>query len=153
MIKRNIYILLILIPICIPLMFIEINEIALQIGIIILSLVIIYFSSDPIVHGINSIVYRIGVSEYMIGIVSSISSNLPEAVLTIFIALYPELREIAVLTVMLVSAFNGILLGILIIMLTKGERRNIVIPREGLEWNIDIMRLTIAFSILIFGLE
>jgi len=50
--KKNIYILIILIPICISLIFIEIDEIALQISIIILSLAIIYFSSDPIVSGI-----------------------------------------------------------------------------------------------------
>lgn|GEM_PF-6587480 len=52
MFKKNIYILIILIPICISLIFIEIDEIALQISIIILSLAIIYFSSDPIVSGI-----------------------------------------------------------------------------------------------------
>ena len=152
MFKKNIYILIILIPICISLIFIEIDEIALQISIIILSLAIIYFSSDPIVYGINSIAYKIGVSEYTIGIISSISSNLPEAILATFMAFHPELREIAILTIMLASAFNGLLLGILVVIITRGKKKCIVIPREELEWDIDIMRLTIAFSVLIFGL-
>lgn len=62
----------------------------------------------------------------------------------------PHLREVAFLTVMLASAFNGLLLGTLVIMLTyKGGR--IEIPKKALDQDVERMRITIAFSAIIFS--
>jgi len=62
----------------------------------------------------------------------------------------PHLREVAILTVMLASAFNGLLLGVLVVMLTyKGG--SIEVPREALEQDVEVMRITIAFSTIFLG--
>ena len=117
---------------------------------LILGLLLVFLSSDPVVEGFKGLSLHTGLSEYMTGIVSSLASNLPEAVLAVFMAFSPHLREVAVLTVMLASAFNGLLLGLLIIMLTlKGGR--IVIPRREMEHEVEVMRITVAFTLLIFG--
>lgn len=67
-----------------------------------------------------------------------------------FMILSPHLREVAILTVLLASAFNGLLLGILVVMLTyKGSV--IDLPKKALEHDVEIMRIAIAFSMIIFG--
>jgi len=117
---------------------------------LLVGLALVTLSSDPAVEGFRGLSERTGMSEHMAGIVSSMASNLPEAVLAVFMALSPHLREVAVLTVMLASAFNGLLLGALVIMLTyRGGR--VRVPREALEHDVEVMRVTIAFSALILG--
>ena len=62
----------------------------------------------------------------------------------------PELREVAILAVMLASAFNGLLLGILVITLTyKGGA--IQLPKAAMEQDIEIMRIAIALCGIVFG--
>jgi Ca2+/Na+ antiporter len=117
---------------------------------LILGLGIVFVSSEEMVEGLKGFSTSTGFSEHVTGMISSIASNLPEAVLALFMAFSPHLREVAFLTVMLASAFNGLLLGILVIMLTyKGGR--IEMPREALEHDVEIMRITIAFCCIIFG--
>ena len=115
-----------------------------------LGLVIVVLVGEPMVEGLQEFSIYTGLSTHVTGILSSIASNLPEAVMTILMVLSPPLREVAILTVLLASAFNGVLLGILVVMLTyKGGA--IEIPRKALVHDVEIMRLAIAFCAIIFG--
>lgn len=106
--------------------------------------------SDPMVEGLGVFSRLTGVSPHITGVISSLASNLPEGVMTEFMLMSPHLREVALLTVMLASAFNGLLLGILVIMLTYrgGE---IALSKQELEHDVEIMRITIALCVIIFG--
>jgi hypothetical protein len=84
----------------------------------VVGLVIVVLIGEPMVEGLNEFGAYAGLSAHVTGIISSLASNLPEAVMTGFMILSPPLREVAILTVMLASAFNGLLLGILVVMLT-----------------------------------
>ena len=113
-------------------------------------LLLVFAAGEPVVDGFKGLAQYTGFPEHVIGIVSSIASNLPEAVLTLFMIFSPDLREVAILTVMLASAFNGLLLGLLIIMLTfKGGV--VELPREVMKQDVEIMRITIILSVMIFG--
>ncbi len=113
-------------------------------------LVIVVLIGEPMVEGLNEFGVQTGLSPHVTGIISSLASNLPEAVMTGFMILSPSLREVAILTVMLASAFNGLLLGILVIMLTyKGGA--IELPKKAMELDIEIMRIAIALCTIVFG--
>jgi len=117
---------------------------------VIVGLLLVFAAGEPVVDGFKGLAQYTGLSEHVIGIVSSIASNFPEAVLTLFMIFSPDLREVAILTVMLASAFNDLLLGLLIIMLTfKGGM--VELPREVMEQDVEIMRITIILSVMIFG--
>jgi len=104
--------------------------------------------SDYAVEGVKGLAARLGVSDYVGGVISSLASNLPEAVLALFMAAHPELREIAVLTVLLAASFNGFLLGLLIVLLAR-KRGSVEIPREALIYDMEVMRITTVFAMLI----
>jgi len=117
---------------------------------LILGLVIIVMTSEPMVEGLRDFGLQMGFSPHVTGIISSLASNLPEGVMTGFMVFSPELREVAILTVMLASAFNGLLLGLLVIMLTyKGGA--IELPKAAMEHDIEIMRIAIALCGIVFG--
>jgi len=117
---------------------------------LILGLAIVVMTSEPMVEGLRDFGLQMGFSPHVTGIISSLASNLPEGVMTGFMVFSPELREVAILTVMLASAFNGLLLGLLVIMLTyKGGA--IELPKESMEHDIEIMRIAIALCGIVFG--
>lgn len=115
---------------------------------LVLGLLSISVVSEYAVKGIKSLAIRLGVSDYVGGVFSSLASNLPEAVLALFMASRPELREIAILMILLAAAFNGILLGILIVILSK-KSGYVEMPKEALIHDIEVMRITIVFTLLI----
>lgn len=113
-------------------------------------LVIVLMVGEPMVEGLKELGRRTGVSDHFIGIASSIASNLPEAVMTLFMIASPHLREVAILTVLLASAFNGLLLGVMVVMVTyRGGA--VEMPKEALEHDVELMRVTIAFCMIVFG--
>jgi Ca2+/Na+ antiporter len=117
---------------------------------LILGLAIVVLTSEPMVEGLKDFGLQMGFSPHVTGIISSLASNLPEGVMTGFMLFSPELREVAILTVMLASAFNGLLLGLLVVMLTyKGGA--IVLPKSAMEQDIEIMRIAIALCGIVFG--
>jgi Ca2+/Na+ antiporter len=117
---------------------------------LVIGFVIVVLTSEPMVEGLREFGTEMGFSPHVTGIISSLASNLPEGVMTAFMVLSPELREVAILTVMLASAFNGLLLGVLVVMLTyKGGA--IVMPKETMEQDIEIMRIAIALCGIVFG--
>jgi len=113
-------------------------------------LVIVVMVGEPMMEGLKEFGGSFGLSPHITGIISSLASNLPEGVMTLFMIMSPELRDVAILTVMLASAFNGLLLGVLVIMLTyKGGA--ITLKKEALEHDVEIMRIAIALCGIIFG--
>jgi len=116
----------------------------------ILGLVIVMLVGEPMVEGLKEFGTSFGLSPHVTGIISSLASNLPEGVMTYFMIMSPELKEVAILTVMLASAFNGLLLGILVVMLTfRGGV--ITLKKEAMEHDVEIMRIAIALCGIIFG--
>jgi Ca2+/Na+ antiporter len=115
-----------------------------------LGFAIVVLISEPMVEGLKDFGNQRGFSPHVTGIISSLASNLPEGVMAAFMVLSPELREVAILTVMLASAFNGLLLGVLVVMLTyKGGA--IELPKQAMEHDIEIMRIAIALCGIVFG--
>jgi Ca2+/Na+ antiporter len=117
---------------------------------LIIGLVIIVMTSDPLVEGLEEFSEATGIGAHVTGILSSLASNLPEAAMSLFMIFSTELREVAILNILLASAFNGLLLGILVMMISyrQGE---VEVPQEALEHDVEVMRITIAFSMIIFG--
>jgi Ca2+/Na+ antiporter len=113
-------------------------------------LAIVVLVGEPMVEGLEEFSVQFGLSPHVTGIISSLASNLPEGVMTAFMILSPQLRDVAILTVMLASAFNGLLLGVLIIMLTY-RGGIITLNKEALEHDIEIMRIAIALCGIVFG--
>ena len=117
---------------------------------LVLGLAIVVLTSEPMVEGLKDFGLQMGFSPHVTGIISSLASNLPEGVMTGFMLFSPELREVAILTVMLASAFNGLLLGLLVVMLTyRGGA--IKLPKAAMEQDIEIMRIAIALCGIVFG--
>ncbi|MCW4050306.1 MAG: hypothetical protein NWE89_11295, partial [Candidatus Bathyarchaeota archaeon] len=115
-----------------------------------MGLVIIVLIGEPRVEGLQEFSEFTGLSSHVTGILSSLASNLPEAIMTMFMIFSPNLREVAILSVLLASAFNGLLLGILVIMVTwKGAV--VKLPKKALENDVEVMRLAIAFCAIVFG--
>lgn len=115
-----------------------------------MGLIIVVLVGEPMVEGLKEFSLQTGLSAHVTGIISSLASNLPEGVMTGFMILSPSLREVAILTVLLASAFNGLLLGILVIMLTyKGGV--IELPKKAMELDVEIMRIAIALCMIVFG--
>jgi Ca2+/Na+ antiporter len=116
----------------------------------ILGLIIVVLTSEPMVEGLKVFGNEMGFSPHVTGIISSLASNLPEGMMTGLMVMSPELRDVSILTVMLASAFNGLLLGILVVVLTyKGGA--IDVPVRKLEHDIEIMRIGIALCTIVFG--
>lgn len=116
----------------------------------IVGLVIVVMIGEPMVEGLQEFSEYTGLSSHVTGILSSLTSNLPEMIMTLFMIFSPQLKDVAILAVLLASTFNGLLLGILVIMLTwKGG--SIEIPKKALENDVEVMRLAIAFSVIVFG--
>jgi Ca2+/Na+ antiporter len=128
----------------------HVEGIAFSVVSLLLGFLVVILVSEPMVEGLREFSVETGLSPHVTGIVSSLASNLPEGVMTLFMVLSPQLREVAILTVMLASAFNGLLLGVLVIMLTyRGGA--ISLPKEAMEHDIEIMRIAIALCGIVFG--
>jgi Ca2+/Na+ antiporter len=149
MIKKPIINLLV-ITVGLILILVHIEGVTYSIISLILGLIIVALIGEPMVEGLKEFSIHFGLSGHVTGIISSLASNLPEGVMTFFMVLSPQLREVAILTVMLASAFNGLLLGILVIMLTyKGGV--IQLNAAALEHDIEIMRIAIGLCGIVFG--
>ncbi len=83
-----------------------------------IGLVIVVMIGEPMVEGLGAFSEYTGLSSHVTGILSSLTSNLPEMIMTLFMIYSPQLKDVAILSVLLASTFNGLLLGILVVMLT-----------------------------------
>ncbi|MCG3260208.1 MAG: hypothetical protein H7644_10700 [Candidatus Heimdallarchaeota archaeon] len=110
------------------------------------------------VSGLNSGAKYVGLSEYVAGVLSSIASNLPEAVIAI-ILITSKIGDkatnqlMAVVTVLSAAGFNTIILGIAILIATLKKRGSIDVPddlkkRESpiIRWAIVALLMTVIFG-------
>ncbi|NPD87538.1 MAG: hypothetical protein HGN29_02375 [Asgard group archaeon] len=110
--------------------------------------------SEWAVEGLNSGAKYAGLSEYVAGILSSLASNLPEAVIAILL-LIEGLQLIAVVTVLSAAGFNAMILGIAILISTVKNKGQIAVP-EDLEkkeapiirWAIVALLMTVVFGFI-----
>jgi cation:H+ antiporter len=120
---------------------------------------LVFRASHLAIDGLESLGAFAGLSAYVIGVLSSLASNTPEAVVSALTALRgytsgsPELVEIAVLSVVMAAGFNIILLGCVVVISSR-KTGHVDIPDEVVEDDADLIRWTIvAMAILvIFGI-
>jgi len=111
--------------------------------------------SEWAVEGLNSGAKYVGLSEYVAGVLSSLASNLPEAVIAILLIIAGEIK-IAIITVLAASGFNTIILGLAIIISTV-KKGSIDVPedlekRESaiIRWGIVALAMTVVYGIVEF---
>ncbi|MFW9852575.1 MAG: sodium:calcium antiporter [Candidatus Thorarchaeota archaeon] len=111
--------------------------------------------SEWAVEGLNSGAKYVGLSEYIAGLLSSLASNLPEAVIAILLIISGEI-EIAVITILAAAGFNTIILGLSILIATI-RKGSIDVP-EDLEkkesaiirWGIVALSMTVIYGLVEF---
>ena len=113
--------------------------------------------SEWAVEGIESAAGYLGYTAYMAGILTSLASNMPEAVIS-GIAAYagwttnqPDLQDIAVLSVLIAAGFNMLLLGVTIIISTR-KSGAMQVPEEAIRKDSVLIRWTIVALISMFAL-
>ncbi len=113
--------------------------------------------SEWAVEGFESAAGHLGYTAYMAGMLSSLASNMPEAVIS-GIAAYngwisnrSELLDIAILSVLIAAGFNMLLLGLTIIISTKGAP-DMDVPEEAIKKDSVLIRWTIVALISMFAL-
>ena len=107
------------------------------------------------VYGLKGIGKSLGISQYTAGTLSSLASNVPEAVL-IGLSFYssitsgnPEMMDIALIMVLATIGFNIILLGVVVII--GAEEGAIQVPKEALEYDVELYRFVfVGLLALIF---
>ncbi|MHA1551038.1 MAG: hypothetical protein ACTSQC_03765 [Candidatus Heimdallarchaeaceae archaeon] len=110
--------------------------------------------SEWAVIGLNSGAKYVGLSEYVAGILSSLASNLPEAVIAIILITQPKPQVLtAVVTVLSAAGFNAIILGIAIIIATVKNKGSIAVPEDLkkkeapiIRWAIVALTMTVVFG-------
>ncbi|MHA1224382.1 MAG: hypothetical protein ACTSSG_08040 [Candidatus Heimdallarchaeaceae archaeon] len=120
--------------------------------------------SEWAVEGLDSASKYIGMTDYVSGIISSLASNLPEAVIAIFIIVKAQSlnlvekigqEQIAIITVLSAAGFNTLILGASILIATFKNKGRINVP-EDLEkkeapiirWAIVALSVTVLFGVL-----
>jgi cation:H+ antiporter len=141
---------------CLLSFFVIQNILLFIIGIMALSIWLTFRASHFAIDGLESLGSIAGLSAYFIGVVSSLASNTPEAVVSALTAWSgystgnSELVEIAVLSVVMAAGFNILLLGIVVVLSTR--KTGIVrVPREVVEDDADLIRWTIVVMSLLFA--
>ncbi|MFX0169071.1 MAG: sodium:calcium antiporter [Candidatus Hodarchaeota archaeon] len=113
-------------------------------------------ASHLAIDGLESLGAFAGLSAYFIGVLSSLASNTPEAVVSALTAWRglvlgnPELVEIAVLSVVMAAGFNILLLGCVVVISARKTGFTDV-PREVVEDDADLIRWTIVAMALILA--
>ena len=108
--------------------------------------------SEWAVEGLDSGAKYVGLSDYVAGTLSSLASNLPEAVIAIF--LITQGRQLmAVITVLSAAGFNTIILGLAIIIATLKRKGSVDVPEDLakketaiIRWAIVAMSITVVFG-------
>ena len=116
--------------------------------------VLIYLSSGGLVKALKSFAYHSGLSEYAAGVVSGFASGIPEAVVVILLVSsgVPALVETAVTAVVLTAGFNMLLIAVYILLAGFKSGGVIRVPKEVIERESDLLRISIVMAGLIFAL-
>ncbi len=109
--------------------------------------------SEWAVTGLDSGAKYVGLSDYVAGVLSSLASNLPEAVIAVLLIIKGK-QLIAVITVLSAAGFNTLILGIAILISTIKNKGKIAVPEELATKEAPIMRWAIVALLMtvIFGL-
>ncbi len=113
--------------------------------------------SEWAVEGIESFAGHRGYTAYIAGLLSSFVSNMPEAVVSGLSAYngYVQgnetLQDIAILSVLIAAGFNMLLLGITIVISTRGKGE-MDVPKEVLKKDSVLIRWTIVALVSMFAL-
>ncbi|MHA1345584.1 MAG: hypothetical protein ACTSVO_04855 [Candidatus Heimdallarchaeaceae archaeon] len=100
--------------------------------------------SEWAVTGLNSGAKYVGLSEYVAGILSSLASNLPEAVIAILLIVNYNDTLTAVVTVLSAAGFNTLILGLAIIVATVKKKGSIAVPEDLKKKEAPIIRWAIV---------
>jgi Ca2+/Na+ antiporter len=137
-------------------LFVFQNIFVLIVSTMTLALWLTFRASHFAIDGIESLGAFAGLSAYFIGVLSSLASNTPEAVVSAltawrgFITLNPDLVLIAVLSVVMAAGFNILLLGCVVVI--SARKTGIIgVPREVIEDDADLIRWTIVAMGLLFA--
>jgi Ca2+/Na+ antiporter len=110
--------------------------------------------SEWAVTGLDSGAKYVGLSDYVAGVLSSLASNLPEAVIAIFLIINQQ-QLIAVITVLSAAGFNTLILGIAIVISTIKKKGKIKVPEELekreapiIRWGIVALTMTVVFGLV-----
>ncbi|MGY5858741.1 MAG: hypothetical protein RTU63_05190 [Candidatus Thorarchaeota archaeon] len=113
--------------------------------------------SEWAVEGMESGAGHLGLTAYVAGMLSSLASNMPEAVIS-GIAAYtgwttnqPDLLDIAVLSILIAAGFNMLLLGFTIVIATRGKP-DMDVPEEAIKKDSVLIRWTIVALVAMFAL-
>ncbi len=113
--------------------------------------------SEWAIEGIESVAGHRGYTAYMAGMLSSLASNMPEAVVSGLTAFNgftqnrPELLTIAILSVLIAAGFNMLLLGFTIIISTR-KKDDMAVPEEAIKKDSVLIRWTIVALVSMFAL-
>ncbi|MFX1474102.1 MAG: hypothetical protein ACFFCO_01325 [Promethearchaeota archaeon] len=141
----------------ITLLFLSTNVILLIIAGMSFSLWLTFRASHWAIDGLETLGIYAGISAYTIGVLSSLASNTPEAVISALTAMrglataQMKLVEIAVLSVVMAAGFNILLLGFVVVVAARKEGL-LKVPAEVIKDDADLIRWTIVAMALLFAL-
>ncbi|MFX1481727.1 MAG: hypothetical protein ACFFCP_00910 [Promethearchaeota archaeon] len=113
--------------------------------------------SEWAVEGMESAAGHLGYTAYVAGMLSSLASNMPEAVISGIAAFdgwatgNQDLLDIAVLSVLIAAGFNMLLLGFTIIISTRGKD-DMDVPIEAIKKDSVLIRWTFVALLSMFAL-
>lgn len=113
--------------------------------------------SEWAVEGMESAAGHLGYTAYVAGMISSLASNMPEAVISGIAAFNgwvtgsQALLDIAVLSVLIAAGFNMLLLGITIVISTRGKE-DMDVPEEAIKKDSVLIRWTFVALLSMFAL-
>lgn len=113
--------------------------------------------SEWAVEGIESAAGWMGMTAYVAGMLTSLASNMPEAAISGiaawngFVSDNAALLDIAVLSVLIAAGFNMLLLGITIMISTRGAK-DMNVPEEAIRKDSVLIRWTIVALASMFAL-
>ena len=154
--RRESYVAIVLFIFYLLSLFVFQNIFVLIISTMALALWLTFRASHFAIDGIESLGAFAGLSAYFIGVLSSLASNTPEAVVSALtawrgiITVNPDLVLIAVLSVVMAAGFNILLLGCVVVISAR-KTGIIAVPREVIEDDADLIRWTIVAMGLLFA--
>ncbi|MFW9813758.1 MAG: hypothetical protein ACFFF9_14955 [Candidatus Thorarchaeota archaeon] len=113
--------------------------------------------SEWAVEGMESAAGHLGYTAYVAGMLSSLASNMPEAVISGIAAFNgwatgsQDLLDIAVLSILIAAGFNMFLLGITIIISTRGKP-DMDVPEEAIKKDSVLIQWTFVALLSMFAL-
>ncbi|MHA2360498.1 MAG: sodium:calcium antiporter [Candidatus Thorarchaeota archaeon] len=116
--------------------------------------------SEWAVEGVESTAGHLGMTAYVAGMLTSLASNMPEAVVSGITAVSGlvegnlELQRLAFLSVTVAAGFNMLLLGLTIVIATRGKDEDMKVPEEAIRKDSVLIRWTIValMSMVALGL-